>query len=144
MAVGEECNPEQILLDPLSTMKREMADGLVLEPARTLAIVPKVGGAQALGIAQKRPGGDHVGIAGLGSLMGFQGQVGFVSGDPGANHGGPGQAAQLADAMAHDDGRRSRSRPEALVHATEYGPTQAVSHPAASGASSKHDDWPLD
>ena len=42
-------------------------------------IVHKVGGQQALGIGIQRNGGDFIGIAGLGSLMGFSGAVGVVN-----------------------------------------------------------------
>ena len=124
----EERHPEQILLDPLSTMKREMVDGLVLEPAKTLAVVPKMGGAQALGIGHKRPGGGHVGLAGLGSLMGFQGQVGLVSSGPDLKYGVFGQTAERPDAVTViDEGHRPRGHPEAIVRVAEYdrAPAQA-------------------
>lgn len=72
--VGQECDPNEIILDPLAVMKREMAGGLAVEQDKmSLSVVPKIGGAQAQGFGAKRPGGGHVGIVGLGSLMGLQG-----------------------------------------------------------------------
>lgn len=45
--IGQECDPNDILLDPLTVMKREMSGGLTIEQdkAASVAFIPKVGGA---------------------------------------------------------------------------------------------------
>ena len=72
---------QEIILNPLAEIKKSFdyrlaseqlcppdnSNGSVHKP------VPKLGGSQALGIEHQRPGGSAVGIAGLGSLMGFSG-----------------------------------------------------------------------